>query len=328
MTNMKIVKFTKQEKKRIWEMIPNVFEEKQATMQFLSEHSKRIGIATRYLEIMLWQIDTLYVLQSLFGNIVWKGGTCIQSYLKPEYQRYSVDLDLNTSLDRKGIFEAIKNINKRLRDENRVFSINDISIGDITFHSENEILGVLNFFRLVPFKHGGEYSFKEIKILGVIPIRIQFNYKFYEENGFIALREVYREPKLAPYGLINTNFSVPHESPEDLIADKLIAMAEIKGIHRGRLRLKDSYDIVALISNLKVDFNTVRRKLELIAESWGIEYNMLIKKALESLEEISRREFEALGLKGSVGFLGYQMIVNNWKGSIIKIKKLLEGELV
>ncbi|MGQ4892638.1 MAG: nucleotidyl transferase AbiEii/AbiGii toxin family protein [Candidatus Njordarchaeia archaeon] len=324
---MKFIKFSGQDKKVIWRKVPNIFSEKRGTRSYLENFSSEIGIATRHIEMMLWQIDTLYILKRIENNVVWKGGTCVQSYVDPKYQRFSVDLDLNTDLDREAVFEAINYINNKLEQEEKLFNVNGIKLGGFTFHSENKIIGVLNFFRLVPFKHGGEYKFKSLKVFDVIPIRVQLNYGFFRKYGLIALKILKREPKLAPIELIDKPFTFPHESPEDLLADKLVAMAEIGGVHKGRLRIKDAYDAFIIVKMLKVNYNGVKNKLESISEAWGITYKQLLEQALASIDEIAGKNLEVLGLKRSVGHLGYSEVILSWKKAMEQLKAVLEANL-
>lgn len=324
---MKFVKFSGQKKKDLWKRIPTVFNEKQATRSFLSDISDEVGIATRHIEIMLWQIDTLYILRRISANLVWKGGTCVQSYLDPKYQRFSVDIDLNSDLDREAILEQINSINKYLESNGKLFDLDGFNLGGFTFHSENKIIGVLNFFRLVPFKHGGEYRFKNIKVFDVIPIKVQLNYGFYRKNGYISLKILERAPKLAPFRYVEKKFKFPHESPEDLLADKLTTMAELGEAHRGRMRIKDAYDVYILTKMLNIDYRIVRNKIELVSESWGVTYENLLSKALTSIDEMAEKSLEVLGLKRSVGHLGYSEFILMWKNAMKHVRSLLEAKL-
>jgi len=323
---VRVIKPTREEKTRLWR-IPYIFMEKQVTPQALSEYSSLWGLHSRFLEIMFWQLDTLYLL-SQGNDLVWKGGTCVQSYLEPEYQRYSVDIDLNTSLEREGIIRLIDEINSRIMRDEKFVELNGIRIGLLNLHSENRVLGVLNYYRLVPCKHGGEYSYRgEIKILGVIPIRVQINYGYHKKTKITALNITMRKPGLAPSRILNINFVFPHASREDLLADKLLAMVEVKEKHRGRVKIKDAYDILSLIRTNKLDFGVVKRKIDVISESWGIGYDLAVKKSLEALEKLSEYALEVLGLRGSVGHRGYVEIVSKWRIAIKELIGFLRGKL-
>ncbi|MGQ4913438.1 MAG: nucleotidyl transferase AbiEii/AbiGii toxin family protein [Candidatus Asgardarchaeia archaeon] len=324
---MKIVKITKRELTDVWK-IPFTFEEKIATRQYLESFSKEIGIATRYLEHMLWQLDTLYILSAHSSEFVWKGGTCIQSFVPPDYQRHSVDIDLNSSLTRKNILAMFKKLNNELITKGKYVALNDdVKLGTFVYHSEDRVTGSLNFFRLVPVKHGGESIYKsQIKVIGAIPIRVQINYKIAKELGFIALKVVQKTPQLAPYHLLKKQFVYPHESVEDLIADKIVTMSEIPVFHRGRLRIKDTYDIIVMLnSQQKINKSVVSRKLELYSDAWKTSKDILLDVVKNSLIQISKMGIEVLGLKGSVGVTGFSSIIMNWQKRIGDVLSFLEG---
>lgn len=323
---VRVVKPTKEEKRLLWR-IPYIFKEKHVTPQALEEYSSRWGIHSRFLEIMFWQLDTLYLL-SMSSNLVWKGGTCVQSYLRPQYQRYSVDLDLNTDLDREGVMKLIERINNIIMSDGKFVELNGARIGLLHIHSENRILGVINCFRLVPSKHWGEYPYKgEVKLLGVIPIRIQINYGYYEHMRILAMDVISRNPQLAPSQIIDVKYEFPHSSKEDLLADKLLAMVNIAEKHKGRMRIKDAYDILALLMTNNLDFDLVRRKISLVSERWNTEYDLVTKKSLEALEQMKKYTLEVLGLRGSVGHLGYAEIVSQWNDALDKALGLLRDKL-
>lgn len=325
---MKVVKLTKDERKKLWEKLPSIFREKDATRQGLRMLSMETGYNTRFLEVMLWQLDTLYLLKDYATELVWKGGTCVQSYAPEEYQRYSTDLDINTNLDANGIIETFEELNERLQEEGKVHTVENMLLGGFNIVSRDEHIGVINVIRLVPTKHGGEYTKQGVKILDVIPLKVQLNYGIHENTGITAIEIIPREPKLIAYKMVKQRFNFPHESPGDLLADKIIAMAEIKGIHRGRLRIKDAYDVILLTKIIGVDYTTTLRKLETIAEWWGVNSSNIVKKAIDALRELSEKKIEVLGFKGAVGEEGLKKIVNNWEGEIMMSTETLEAKLL
>lgn len=324
---MKVIKLTKAEKSDAWR-IASTFKEIDATKQSLSNFSTSIGISTRYLEHMLWQLDTLYVLSRCSEDLVWKGGTCVQSYLPPNYQRYSIDLDFNVKLEKNNVFKLIEKINNKIMNENKYKDIEEVRFGTFIYQRSDEIIGSITFFRLVPVKHSGETFYKsqsQIKVIGAIPVRIQINYKLSKDLGCIAFNTIQKKPQLAPYRFLYKEFEFPHESIEDLLADKIVTMAEIPDRHRGRLRLKDSYDIIALIlTQQKIDRSTILRKLEIYSEAWKTTKNIILDATKSAFEQIRDRSIEALGLRGSVGNDGYTSIILKWDENIKKAISFLE----
>lgn len=323
---MKILKLRHEEKKIVWS-ISYLFEEKDFTPQALGSAYSGVGISTRYIEYSMWQLDTLYILSHFANSLVWKGGSCVQSYVPPKYRRWSVDIDLNSELDRDAIFDFVDDINRMLYDHKKVITIGDVNFGKIEFYDENPVTGTLNFFRLVPIKHGGEAKYKgNIKVKEAYPIRIQFNYKAYRELGFIAIHIVPKIPELLPSKTYSfKKFVFPHESPSDLLADKIWALADIERAHRGRIRLKDAYDLCLLWRFAKLNNDIITRKIEFYAESSNTTTKTIINAAIDTLTRLKTQKVEALGMKGAVGIDGFNEIILHWDETINDLIDKVEG---
>ena len=325
---MKTIKLTRKELQRLWS-ISHIFEDKFASKEYLKHFFSDIGISTRYLEYMLWQLDTLYILSKHSSDLVWKGGTCIQSFLPYKFQRFSIDLDINTQLDQaslKQLFE--KEINREIRGSKKEEIIENISFGTFHFHSEDKQIGSMNFTRIVPTKHGGEIIFRgKTKVIGAIQIRVQVNYKLAENLGFIAQEVIEKTPSLIPEKIINKKFTFPHESIADLLSDKIVTMAEIPGFHRGRYRIKDVYDIAALIltSKKEKDKGKILRKLDAYSDAWKTDVRTILKASMDGLANIKELNIEALGLRGSVGVLGFSEIILKWNKITEEVYNFLEA---
>ena len=72
-------------------------------------------------EIQIWVYDTLHVLKK-FSNLdlFFKGGTCVQSLLPVEVQRFSVDLDFNIETEyrtQEFVLSSFHRLNDKLKDE-------------------------------------------------------------------------------------------------------------------------------------------------------------------------------------------------------------------
>lgn len=322
---MEVLKLRREEKSLVFS-ISYLFREKDFTPLALSPLSRDTGISTRYIEYFMWQLDTLYIFSHFGDTLVWKGGTCIQSYVPPRYERWSVDIDLNIELDRDTIFDFISEINHMLHDHKKIITIRGVNFGKIEFYDENPVTGTLNFFRLVPIKHGGETKYKgRIKVKEAYPIRIQFNYKLYRELGFTAVSIVPKVPELFPSTMNFKKFIFPHESPSDLLADKVWALADIKRVHRGRIRLKDAYDLCILCQFTDLDHDIVIRKLESYAENSNTTVEAIISAALNTLDKLKKQRVEVLGMKGIVGADGFNNIILRWDEEIDELMKKLRG---
>ena len=324
---MRVIRPTREEKKKLWD-VPYIFQEKMVTAQWLKDYSNMWGINTRYLEVMFWQLDTLYLLSK--GDLTWKGGTCVQSHMDPLYQRYSVDLDFNSSLDREGIIQFFESLNAMIKKDGKFVELNGVKVGLFSLHSENERIGVLNFIRLVPSKHKSEYPVRgEVKILGVLPIKIQVNYRYFLATGFTSLKTELMKPGLAPAKIIGIDYKVWHSSLSDLLADKLLAMIHVVGRHQGRMRIKDAYDIILILRKGEgnIDFSLVKRKIDVVSETWKIDYDTAVNESLKTLGTLKSYDLEVRGLRGSVGHNGYTDIILQWRKRIDDAVKVLREEL-
>lgn len=100
------------------------------------------GVPARLVETVFWHLDTLDALGSPEW-LVFKGGTCVQSYIKPEFQRASVDLDFNTDIQNpNAVMDAVKKLNVKLRE--RAVTVR----GSVEFDSRDVRSGTLNFRRI------------------------------------------------------------------------------------------------------------------------------------------------------------------------------------
>ncbi|NQE53064.1 hypothetical protein C5S29_05685 [ANME-1 cluster archaeon GoMg3.2] len=62
----------------------------------IREYAKKEGVNPMDFEIQIWVYDTLKVLKEFSDlDLLFKGGTCIQSLLPLDFQRFSIDLDFN-----------------------------------------------------------------------------------------------------------------------------------------------------------------------------------------------------------------------------------------
>ncbi len=295
------------------------WEREQITQEVLRSIQKDIGIPARYVEIMFWHYDIL----SLFAETDWlifKGGTCVQSFIRPGYQRASMDLDFNSSIGNPNAIKCeISILNKMMDKKGAHVTVQGIDFGKIEFIEDDVHSGTLNFIRRMPTRFGDMEKVGDDRIQAK-SIRIQINYK----NAWLpALSPIDKVPEFfildyqKPKKLIN----MTHSSKEDLIADKVLATCNVGGF--GRERFKDIYDIGMLLKD-GYDKETISKKLGLVGKKAKIEPTSLIKGAVETISDFAIRGVEARGFASMVANAG-QDHVKDWESFCFRIADELKG---
>ncbi|PKP60338.1 MAG: hypothetical protein CVT88_03415 [Candidatus Altiarchaeales archaeon HGW-Altiarchaeales-1] len=286
---------------------------------------EQIGLSLRHIEKNLWLIDTLNALNKFFSaKLFLKGGTCVQSYLPLNMQRFSDDLDFNIGIhDPELLKNMIGDINTKLKE----FKKADDIYGKFIFRSTDTKIGYTTFYRIVPTKLGLKLHLKEMR--EIIPgetIKVQINFK-HEIPAFKSIEKeycsfIYLSPDL------KEKVKFTHLSPEDLIADKILATAKYEEIGFGRERFKDVFDIGMLLKYHDVDFNMVYRKLEYISDKSNIQVERLIEASINNQKKMKNKL--VLSLAGFNALLCRNVRFNedSWLNfcdkSIEKIKSLLK----
>ncbi|MEA3557949.1 MAG: nucleotidyl transferase AbiEii/AbiGii toxin family protein, partial [Candidatus Thermoplasmatota archaeon] len=254
------------------------------------EIQKETGIPARSAEIMFWHYDTL----SLFSDVdsfVFKGGTCVQSWLPYGLQRASVDLDFNSKAGNpNSIRDIIEDVNVRSRNEDRVAKIRGIEFGTMEFKFIDDQTGTMTFIRRMPSRFNEMIRAGENTIQG-IEQRIQINFK----NSWLpAIKPMKMEPDFLVLGYEKPQFRFEtiHSSIEDLIADKILATCNVHGF--GRERFKDVYDLGMILDLERVN-ELVMEKLSLIARQKGVDPSNFIEGSVEMISRISERFQEVVG---------------------------------
>ena len=91
------IELSSEEHAKILEIV-KFWDRKQLTQEIFREIQQKTGIPARLVEITFWHVDTLGILSSA-DWLIFKGGTCVQTYLPSMYQRASVDLDFNSEIE-------------------------------------------------------------------------------------------------------------------------------------------------------------------------------------------------------------------------------------
>lgn len=280
----------------------------QTTQENLRKIQKHSGIPARSIEMMFWHYDTLSLLKESEW-LVFKGGTCVQSWIPSGMQRASVDLDLNSSVaNPNAIREKISRINEIIRKENRALTVHGIDFGSIEYRSIDKISGTLNFSRRMPSRFREMVKVGDHRVQG-IDLRIQINYK----NAWLpAISPIMKEPSflILDHGPPLERYEFIHSSKEDLIADKILATCNVHGF--GRERFKDVYDLGILLS-IEKETALVLDKLERIGARKRGDPSSFIKGSIETISDFSERSAEARGFGSMVGSDGKERI-KEWEG--------------
>ncbi len=284
---------------------------------------EKIGLAPVLLEMQFFHMINLKVLESFSDWMIFKGGTAVQTYLPPTYQRASVDLDFNASFGHpEVIIDQFHQLNETLTEKECIVEIEGIPLGKFVLDRIDDHSGTITFFRILPTKFNLHATWEQKKIQGR-KYRIQVNYK---HSDFPArFHEKMVNPSLLPF-----HFAKPREpilvnvaSVSDLLADKLLTVTKVKGF--GRERIKDVYDLVLLS---KIHGNAVAgafEKLTNIARIIGVTVEEIISTAMDTLTTISEWHHEAQGFRPQVAVDGRKEILDNWTKQVLKTTEFLSS---
>src|SRR5688572_6776773 len=117
------------------------------TQGALTKAADPFGVNPREAYMSILHLDTLDALRDL-DFLVFKGGTCVQTYLPPPYQRVSVDLDFNSRHPHPNTVEtAIETLNERLAANGRAATIRGLEYGRFLPLGYDEHSGTVGFAR-------------------------------------------------------------------------------------------------------------------------------------------------------------------------------------
>jgi hypothetical protein len=296
------------------------WDRKQLTQTVFQEIQQISGIPARLVEITFWHLDTLSILSSA-DWLVFKGGTCVQTYLSSGYQRASVDLDFNSEIENpNSIKDEIGILNEQVKKEGAFTEIEGIEFGTFEFKADDPYSGTLNYSRRMPSRFG-ELERKGDYIIQAKSLRVQINYK---HSWLTAVHKILKEPRffIMDYQKPKNKITLSHSSAEDLVVDKILATSNIGPF--GRDRFKDAYDLGMLFRD-KLDITLVHKKLDLVGRRSQQKPRVLVNGSIETLSAFSINSLEAVGFAAMVGKEG-RSIIKNWEvfclDTIEKLKKL------
>jgi predicted nucleotidyltransferase component of viral defense system len=283
-----------------------IWNRSQLTHDVFRRLQAKYGIPAYLIETMFWHMEILRRLKPLGEFLIFKGGTCVQSYIDPMLQRASNDLDFNTTIQNpNALMHKIEELNSQLKTLDTAIEIQGIPYGFFEFESSDKASGTLNYRHRMPSRFG-EYEHAAGNDVQAKSIRIQINYK---HAWLPAIKKVIKPVRFfvieeeAP----EEEVIFPHSSIEDLIADKIMATEE----HTGRERFKDIYDLMVLL-HLEFDITLVNNKLTLIASKIGRDAGELLRSSANTVMAFGERTGEAQGFASMV-CRGGKALIKDWE---------------
>jgi len=299
---------TPEEKEQILGII-KLWKREQLTQGIFREIQLELGIPATLIETMFWHLDTLYQLSKLKKPPVFKGGTCIQSYLPFRFQRASNDLDFNSRIaNPNSIMNQIRKLNERLLRVGSAIRIGEIPYGMVEFCLKDEFSGVLNFSRRMPSRLGEYVKAGDVEVPGK-NIRIQINYK-HAWLPALHINDRVIEFFVSEFQPPQESFTYPCSSLEDLMADKLLAVSD-------RERFKDIYDLMLLfMQGYRKD--KILEKLDLVSRRKGHAAAMILKSSADNISNFAEKSIEVQGFKSPVCRNGKD-ITEDWDGNCMDL---------
>jgi len=223
----------------------------------IREYSKKEGVSPTDFEKQIWAYDTLFILKEFSGmNLFFKGGTCIQSLLPFNLQRFSIDLDFNIETEQQTaefLLNCFNELNDKLERKNLLTpasgtkykgrSSGNLIYGKLYPLYSDEISGTITFARVFMSRTAA----RNMKLVyrddltrknhldGIYNhILVQVNIKHKPPALKWETRDI--KLKISKYPEYKKEMKFKCLSLGDLFADKLIAF-------RNRKEFKDLYDL-------------------------------------------------------------------------------------
>ncbi len=292
--------------------IIEVWPLKELTQAKLRELQRDFGVSAYLIEMVFWHLDTLHQLSRIKDFLVFKGGTCVQSYLPEKFQRASNDLDFNTTINNpNALMEKMAELNEHLEENNNALSlqIDDtlVPYGHFEFEFNDARSGTLSFKRRMPSRLG-EYELVKGNEVLAKSLKVQINYK---HAWLPAMKILNKHVDFFINKTVTSKIHVkfPHESVEDLISDKIIATSNIGQF--GRERFKDIYDLM-LLSRQDFDGRLIIDKIRRIVSKTNLDAENVLKGAVNTISTFAGRYQDAQGFASMVCYGGKELI-KNWE---------------
>ena len=251
----------------------------------IKEYSNTEGVNPIDFEKQIWVYDTLHVLKEDSDlDLFFKGGSCVQSLIPLNYQRFSVDIDFNIACaDRTKEFVLSKfgRLNNELFGKGLLIPAYDtkhkdrctenLVYGRFYPKGYDEYTGTITFLRPFLSKVDGTcktFSYSDDlttinKLSGVFNhIKVQVNIK----HTLPAIKAELRllKLKISKYSEYQKDLYFKCLSIGDLFADKLIAFEDRKAF-------KDLYDLGMLVKIIKdSDIEICRKKIIILSKNGNL----------------------------------------------------------
>lgn len=290
------------------------------TRAALEEAAAPFGVNPREAYATLLHLDTLDALRGL-DFLVFKGGTCVQTYLPPGLQRVSVDLDFNSRHPHPNTVDAaVRKLNASLRGSGRCVTLHGVEYGALLPFGADPQSGTVSYARYLYTPYDDRAIVGGVETQARL-IRVQINCKHHELPALDpARREVrfFTQPSLMPRRRVEAECA----SLADLFADKVLTITKDVGGF-GRERIKDFYDLFAL-RRQPVPVERVARKLDLVASRSAATREAILKGAIERCEDVRARHHEAKGFVTSACAEG-KALLSGWEGELERLQDVLDG---
>ncbi len=207
------------------------------TTALTSKRIKEIAERTNYpklqIEFLGWLMDTAHILCD--RELILKGGTAVQQFIREPCRRISMDLDYNIG-------------GEMSLDEIREFMDGEKFRGG----GYNRFTGAITYYRMAPTIYKAEIRFEGEKLNAHL-IKVQLN-----------SRIVSKEPETVDFNILpgildDYSFKQKTLSLEMLLANKIVISAKSDKLRVGRLHYKDLFDVLALTNYpaRKIDYKQV-----------------------------------------------------------------------
>lgn len=299
------ISFSAEEKIKLLSTV-RVWNREQLTQEIFRKLQVKYGIPAYLVETMFWHMEILHRLKPLSEFLVFKGGTCAQSYIAPMLQRASNDLDFNTTIQNpNALMNKVEELNRQLETQGIAIEIQGVRYGFFEFESLDKASGTLNYRHRMPSRFG-EYEHVAGNDVQAKSIRVQINFK---HAWLPAIKKVVKPVEffISDEALPEEEIVFPHASIEDLISDKIMVTEE----HTGRERFKDIYDLMVLL-DLDNDKALINEKLALIAKKTGRDAKELLRSSANTVMAFGDRAVEAQGFASMVCG-GGKAIIKDWE---------------
>lgn len=317
---MSRVFLTADEKEAARQVLHHTWKPADLTQAAITRASAPFGVSARDAYMTLLHLDTIDALSGL-GFLVFKGGTCVQTHLKPGHQRISVDLDYNSRHPHPNTLQtAIADLNVDLARKGRTAKLRNLDFGSFHPREYDAQSGTIEFARYMPTPFD-EQAVREGVEFQARLLRVQINVKHHEMPALDPERaavKFFTQPVLTPSHTIRTE----RASAADLTADKILTITKNVGGF-GRERIKDFYDLFAL-RRLDVPRTRVQEKLDRIAARVGVSRESLLNGAIERCEEVRANYTQARGFVTSVCSEG-KTLLGAWEMELGALQEQIQG---